>query len=165
MIHPQDWSLSSIWLRLKYGNHDKRRFGSTEDVKLSLDYLKPNGRRVLDLGAANGDTARIFLHAGASHVICVEKDRNLTDAIPRSPRVTVLNETASPDHLKRQDWDVCKIDIEGYELGLLPALERESRPIFLESHNWYVNEQMEKIGFHYLSATRLTAGQCWMGKP
>jgi hypothetical protein len=140
---------------------------SVFEASLYLSFLKPRGKVILDIGAWKGDSAFLFLRNGARKVLAVEKDPELAKQIPRDDRIIVLNEPANPDHIASPLWDACKIDIEGYELGLLDSLRDETRPVLLESHNWYITDKFLEIGFTYLAQPKhewSMLGLCHLGK-
>ncbi len=94
MIHPEYWSLMSIYQRLKYGKYDKM---GENDIKC-YSTLDVENKTVLDIGAYIGDSARLFLKNGAVKVICVEAQekyaRKITDK-----RCVIVNKKFTLDML------------------------------------------------------------------
>jgi hypothetical protein len=72
MIHPLDWSVRSIYKRLRYGKINELYGFFPGEEEIYLSYLKPDGKIVLDIGAYNGDSAKLFLEHGAKFVHCIE---------------------------------------------------------------------------------------------
>lgn len=162
MIHPLDWSLRSIYKRLKYGRYPPVM--DDNEKYFYIHYLQPRGKIVLDLGAYTGDSARLFLDAGAKKVICIEKDQMRAAQI-HLPNTVVYAEGFDPDKHLALEWDVMKMDIEGYEGLLLPYLNEIKKPMIVESHNWWLNEEFEKAGFIYLvQPTQYMCGVSLMGR-
>lgn len=98
-----------------------------ENYDKHWNHVAFKGKVVLDLGADYGSTASYFLWRGAKHVIAVEGDRQLAEALRRNfeknKRVTpvelFVNSPSDIDNLIDQYApDVAKVDIEGYELNL-----------------------------------------------
>jgi len=160
MIHPQYWSINSVWRKLKGNRYGVRL--SPADIGAYLR-LKPRGKAILDIGACDGDSAKLFLDHGARKVICVEKDAGLAREI-RLPHTAVYAEEFKPEKHLSLFYDAIKCDIEGYEMLLLPYAGKIKCPIVLEAHNWYVREQFLNAGFEELSKPDEMLGLCLMGK-
>lgn len=162
-VHPRFWSLDSIYHKLSGTRHD---FLSGGDGQIYLDYLEPRGKVVLDVGASDGDSARLFIRAGAVKVIAVEKDDGMAARI-RLPHVEVLNEPFDPRRHFGLPWDAAKIDIEGYEALALPYLDQIKRPMVFEVHNLHLIEEFQKQGFEFVTQPRrnpLGLSVCLMGR-
>ena len=151
MIHPQYWSLDSIWKKL----HNREPTALDKDDIAAYSLLPVKGKTVLDIGAYDGDTAELFLRLGAKRVICIEPDFNRYMKIIRnlywegSP-IIVDNKQYDETDLKNYNWDCMKMDCEGYEALLYEKGWHkyiQGRPVVLEAHNWHVKEELEKIGF------------------
>lgn len=160
MIHPQYWSLNSIYLKLT--NVDNRRFTKIEEKCYLM--LKPKGKTILDIGAYNGDTAKLFYNNGAEFVICIEKDKEIFNEIKKNIKYSayLLNESFNPDKHLKLNYDAIKCDIEGYEILLLDY--NITVPIVVEVHNWYLYEQFLKHGYSQLTQPDTMLGLCMMGK-
>lgn len=157
-MHPLDWSINSIYRKLRK-NHG---IMTPVERRLYISYLKPAGKVVLDIGAYNGDSARLFLKHGASHVICIEADKRMAGRI-RLPNTTVINERFKPEHLFL-DWDVAKINVESYEMVAYPCLDQLHKPIILESHGNWINNRFAEKGFDTLTKPLGMLGVCLMGR-
>lgn len=165
MIHPQYWSLHSIWCRLK---------GKSPDVISAFDIhaylqLPLKNATVLDVGAYNGDTAEVFLKHGAKKVICVEPVKSRIKEISKRKidlsKVEILTEPFSERHLKRLDWDCAKIDCEGYETPMVTeswARHIKNRPVVIEAHNHFIAKGLEKCGFKVIKMYDPMLGLCLM---
>lgn len=161
LLNPRYWSLDSVYKRLKYGK--ATQWINPEDLRCYL-MLKPQGKTILDVGAWEGDTAKLFLDHGAKKVICVERDHDKAKKIT-DPRTEVFAEDFSPlKHLFLDGIDGIKVDIEGYELLMVPYLYRLKKPIVIESHNHYNNEIFKAQGFEFLSTPQPMGGLCLMGR-
>lgn len=167
MIHPQYWSLYSIYCYI-YGRIRKRRKRSLsgEDI-IAYSSLPVKGKRVLDLGAYDGDTAELFLKRGALHVYCVEPVKKWADRIYRfGNKVTVFQEKMNERHFLL-DFDCAKIDVEGYEALLFEKGWIKyilDKPCVVESYNWYLTEKFQEHGFHIIMTLDPVMGQCLVMK-
>ena len=148
MIHPQYWSLYSIWCKLRgIPPCVLERYDIEAYLKLPLENAV-----VLDIGAYNGDTAELFLKHGARRVICIEPDQKLCLELERKhlPNVEVRCRGFNEHDLEDTLWTCCKMDCEGYEALLYERgwhKHIQGRPVVLEAHNWHIKEELEKIGF------------------
>ena len=160
MIYPQYGSLHSLYIKLT--NKNNQQFAKEEEKFYLM--LKPKNKTVLDIGAYNGDTARLFLDNGAKYVICVEKNKELYSQIRKNVKHSayLLNEAFNPEKHLRLNYDAIKCDIEGFEILLLGY--KITKPIVLEVHNWYLYEQFKKQGYEELTKPSKMLGLCMMGK-
>lgn len=153
MIHPQYWSLYTIYRRIWYNN----------DSATYAKYLNVKGRTVLDVGAANFDTARIFLKYGAERVICIERDfypiPNDLKKCVRDGIILPIVQSFNPDQHLSLRFDVAKFDIEGYELELLPYLQELPRTI-IEVHSEYAVDKFIERGWRLLKRNDVAAERC-----
>lgn len=159
MIHPQYWSLHSIW----------RKFRPATSVMSKLDVdayslLPVNGKTVLDIGAYTGDTAELFLKWGAKKVIAIEPDESRCLQIWKkfsTDKVEIRCRGVEPSDLKRHDYDVIKCDCEGYEMVIIDHIPPEV-PAVIESHCWWITDQFKKKGFRIISKPDPMLGICLM---
>lgn len=156
--HPEYWSLMTIYYKLRYGL--MTTILTNEDI-IAYKKLNVRGKRVLDGGAFIGDTAQLFLKWGAAEVFCVEQNPEYASRI-KTPNTTVFPEKFSRKHLELP-WEVLKLDIEEYELEMLPYLKNESRPMVVEVHGLYALECFQKAGFVPLNKIA-PPGFCIVGK-
>ncbi len=135
------------------------------DGKFYIEFLEPNGKTILDVGAYNGDSARLFLKHGAKQVIAIEKDRELASQI-KLQNCIVYGESFDPEKHLSLDWDAAKVDIEGYEILLLPYIDSITRPMLVEVHNRYLEEKFASHGFKtiYTDPANRILGVCLMGR-
>ncbi len=163
VIHPQDWSLDTMYHKLTGTKHDL--VSEMNDGKIYLDFLEPKGKIILDVGAYNGDSARLFLKHGAKQVIAIEKDLDLASKI-KLQNCIVFAESFDPEKHLSLNWDAAKVDIEGYEILLLPYLDSITRPMLVEVHNRYLEEKFASHGFKtiYMDKLNLILGVCLMGR-
>ena len=156
MIHPQYWSLHSIYKSLENKFYrfvykvTKDSGMHTEDIKCYTS-LDVKGKVVLDIGAYNGDSAKLFLDLGAKHVICVEAVEECAKQI-NLPNTTVLNEPFKLEHLD-MDYDCIKMDIEGWE-ALVLEYYKPLKPMALEVHSGYLMTRFLEKGFHVFSTRK-----------
>lgn len=146
MIHPQHWSLCSIYERLKYGRNGAM---SPEDKKAYLTLPYKNAV-VLDVGAYNGDSAMLFLKHGARKVIAIEPYYH--HEIPNDPRIQVIPECFS---LKLLDilegkYDCIKMDIEGWEEELLQRPAHSYKPTVVEVHGQQLWKKFFDAGWQFI---------------
>ena len=158
---PRYWSIDSVYHRLTGTNHPEVHFGKG-DARVYVDYLQPKGKTVLDVGAFVGDSARVFVEAGAKKVLCVEKEERFARQISLD-RCQVLNEAFDPEkHLLGLEWDACKIDVEGYEALALPYLRWIYKPIVVEVHSAYLRDLFARQGFGVVQGPTKPR-QLWVG--
>jgi len=155
MIHPKYWSLNSIHAKL----FPKRMTVMSPSDVAAYRTLDVRGKVVLDVGAFNGDSARLFLKNGARKVIAIESNPDYARKI-NMPRVEVIAEPFRLEHLSIPH-DCCKFDIEGWEALLIPVAEK-LKPTVLEAHNWWVVEQFENKGFRAITKPDPMLGLCVM---
>lgn len=157
MIHPQYWSLYSVYNRIKYRGCSVAISQNDIDCYRTLPCA---GMVVLDIGARDGDTAKLFLGWGASHVICIERNESYSN----KNLLTNVTKIVEPFRLSHLDlkYDVIKCDIEGYE-ALLLDYDGVLKPTVMEVHSEYLKERFEKKGFRCLRAqTGQYVGACIM---
>lgn len=107
-------------------------------------------KTVLDVGAGEGETAKFFLDHGAKHVICIEPEQKLVNVLrvnaAKRP-VTVLQKKFELTDLLL-DYDVLKIDIEGWEEELLsencPPI---TKPVIMEIHGLQLIDRFKRKGY------------------
>ena len=151
MIHPECWSLLSIYYRLRYGSTHidsrSRKWYATLPVE---------GKTVLDIGGYNGDSAKFFLNRGARRVIVIECDKVLADRIDMD-NVEVINDWFKLDYLYTLAYDVFKCDIEGYEELLLHYKASELKPGIIEVHGQQLIDHFVDRGWRVLQRERLVS--------
>ena len=128
-----------------------------EHAKWNNDYMPPGGlagKRVLDVGAGCGESAKWFLDQGARQVLCVESNMEARFHLERNARlnrgVSVLIGSFSPGEHLWYKVDLVKMDIEGYEVLFADWLETHpdyNVDVILEAHSVYVKDRFLKLGF------------------
>lgn len=123
-------------------------------------YIPPSGlrgKRVLDIGGGDGETAKYFIDNGASYVRVIESNEKCEDYliynafIAHDKLTYYLKEfkidSRIADHINSY-YNLLKLDIEGYEIELLPYLDYlNDVDIILESHNNYITDKFLEKGF------------------
>jgi len=132
---------------------------------LYLPKFSLKGKTVLDLGACCGETANIFLKAGAKKVICVEPNINSINCLDFNRQnlgwnVDIIPEKATPKHIIEEKPDLIKCDIEGYEMDLIDYLP--NYPCVLEVHNYWIRDRFAERGFRELTRPDPMLGECLM---
>lgn len=148
MIHPQYWSVDSIY---RYLTKRSTLLGPGEIRAYSS--LNVKDKTVLDVGAWKGDSALFFLRRGAKKVICVEPEKEYAKFIKNIQNCEVINERFSLKHLKIPH-DCLKVDIEGWEYVLLKFKAYELKPCVVEVHGQPLWQQFAKKGWHLLFNTK-----------
>jgi hypothetical protein len=97
---------------------------------------------VLDVGSRNFDSAEVFLNYGAKKILCVERDFYEVPNFLKD-KVVYYRESFNPEKHLFLDYDVCKIDIEGYEILCIPFFKAMKKTI-CEVHNVYMIETFLK---------------------
>jgi hypothetical protein len=123
------------------------------------------GKTVLDIGACCGESADIYLKAGAKKVICIEPDADRVRYIQFNAKnlgwnVEVIAEKATTEHILKANPDLIKCDIEGYEMDLIDYLAKY--PCVLEVHNYWIRERFTERGFRELTEPESMLGVCLM---
>lgn len=148
MIHPQYWSLYSIYCKLR----GKSPYVlSKQEINIYLK-LPLKDAIVLDIGAYNGDTAELFLAHGARKVICIEPDIHRCQEMrnKKLSNIEIKCKKYNEEDLADKSWTCCKMDCEGYEALLYEnnwIKHIRNRPIILEAHNWYITNRLKALGF------------------
>lgn len=164
------------WEYVKYKQLEKQKLALTptgismtkemlECGYLYLPHFSLQGKTVLDIGACCGETANIFLNAGANKVICIEPNMDRVKCLDFNRKnlgwnVEIIPEKASPKHIIGTDPDLIKCDIEGYEMDLIDLLP--NYPCVLEVHNHWIHERFAEKGFKNLTPSDNMLGQCLM---
>lgn len=163
----------NVPLILIYKQGREIRIGSWAfSIPYGLIYLKDRGRwlneyvplsglenkRVLDIGAGCGESAKFFLDNGASRVVAVENNVGAriylkSNALRNKGLIVSNRPTFDPYyHLKDpESFDLVKCDIEGYEIHLAEYLERNpplNKDIILEVHSVYMRDRFYQLGFN-----------------
>lgn len=129
------------------------------------------GKTIIDIGAGEGETAYFFFKHGAKKVIAIECDDKRFSHLEKNAKkfnwnIELHHKKFNPEDMMifevETGYDLCKIDIEGYE-GLLLECPILFENIILEVHNGYLREQFEKIGYRRISPkTPDLLGSCIM---
>ena len=132
---------------------------------LYLPKFSLKNKTVLDIGACCGETANIFLKAGAKKVICIEPNFNSINYLDFNTRnlgwnVDIIPEKANPKHIIEAKPDLIKCDIEGYEMDLIDYLP--NYPCVLEVHNHWIRDRFAERGFKELTIPNPMLGECLM---
>lgn len=121
-------------------------------------YIPPNGLRgkiILDVGGGCGETAKFFIENGAKEVIVIEAnpicEQYLGYNSGEHKELSFIMGKFNCFSLESFDYDLLKLDVEGYEIELLPYLDDLNVDIVLESHNNYVTDRFLEHGFKLLS--------------
>lgn len=120
------------------------------------------GKTVLDVGAGEGETARFFLEHGAAKVICVEPDEQAFRILAynsRHKKIECYQLRFKLSLLDAFEWDLAKIDIEGYEEALLKLSGPLQKPYAIEVHGLQLIEKFVKKGY----AMSFPNGSRWIG--
>ena len=110
--------------------------------------IKVKNLTVLDVGAGEGETARLFLENGAAKVICIEPSQESFIYLKRnslSHPITPLNKFFEMSDLSTQTFDFLKMDIEGYEESLLET--ELAHPAVIEVHGLQLKDKFQKAGW------------------
>lgn len=106
---------------------------------------------ILDVGAGCGESAKFFLDNGALKVICIECNEisysYLKKNSLRNYKIKPYNKFFDVDDLYSFNYDILKMDIEGYEATALYDLIELDKPIVIEAHSNYIINTLSKNGF------------------
>jgi len=112
--------------------------------------LGVKGFKVLSIGGGCGEDAKFFLENGAASVHVIEAN---PDCLPYleynskvDPRLTYELRPYAPFDLLK-DYDLIKIDVEGYEAPLIPYLKNINKRIVMEAHNNFIADAFKERGF------------------
>lgn len=121
------------------------------------EYVPPRGlqgKRVLDVGAGCGESAKFFLENGALRVLCVENNVQARTRLELNARrhrgVEVVGFNFNPDAQMRIPVDFVKVDIEGYEVQLYEWLRLNPEynvDMVVEAHSVYQRDLFASVGF------------------
>ncbi len=116
-------------------------------------YIPPSGlkeKRILDVGGGCGETAKFFLEHGAKSVHVIEnneKCRRYLDANQKKNNQMTYEIADFTGPEVKGDYDLIKLDVEGYEIRLLPHLDELNSDIVIESHCNYITDRFLEKGF------------------
>lgn len=117
---------------------------------------------VLDIGAGCGETARYYLLNNAKKVICIDNDETCIKYLNYNSikfGIKVIGEPFRVEHLE-MEYDFCKMDIEGYEVLLIDALDKgilnfnNLKPMIIECHSQYCINKLLSHGFKLIYSYR-----------
>jgi hypothetical protein len=115
-------------------------------------------KNILDVGGGCGETAKFFFDNGASNVHVIENNPICADYLRYNSNM-FSNLTYQIKNFEISDitekYDLVKLDIEGYEILLLPHLDSLNVDIILESHSVYIADRFLEKGFKLLSGYRV----------
>ena len=164
------------WEFLEYKKIESLKLALTPTgVKMAKEMLRSGhyylpkfslvGKTVLDIGACCGESADIYLKAGAKKVICIEPDPERVKHIEFNKKnlgwnVDIIPEKARPEHILDAKPDLIKCDIEGYEMDLIDYLP--NYPCVLEVHNYWIRERFAEKGFIDITPPDPMLGECLM---
>lgn len=127
-----------------------------EKDKWKKYYIPPNGiknYKILDVGGGCGETAKFFTDNGANFIDIIEPNSicwhylEVNKKNHKKKIRNIIKTTFNPEEINFNEYDLVKLDIEGYEMDLLPFLEGININIVLESHNLYTVNKFLKAGF------------------
>jgi hypothetical protein len=132
---------------------------------LYLPKFNLKGKVVLDIGACCGESAAIFLKAGAKKVVCIEPDAETVNYLEFNRKnlnwnINIIAEKAKPQHILSSHPDLIKCDIEGYEMDLIDYLPKY--PCVLEVHNRWIRDRFAERGFNEIMPPNSVLGVCLM---
>lgn len=133
-----------------------------------------NDKIILDLGADYGSTAECFLERGAKKIYAIEGDKSLLEQLmkfcsnPENKTVPIITFINTPYDLiyliSETEYDICKIDIEGYEIHLteVPGMVlRKIKEYVIETHSNIINDKIikkfNKVRFELKESIHLNA--------
>lgn len=161
------------WLALRTLRSDGWQFSDyrkemfvTQSKKDWERYYSPinvTGLTVLDVGAGEGETARFYLEHGARKVICIEPDSEsfeLLNANSKSHPIVAINRKFLLDDIDRFEFDLMKMDIEGYEEALLSA--EVKKPCVIEVHGLPLRERFMNKGYDIVDPETNHPGPSWL---
>jgi SAM-dependent methyltransferase len=142
LLNEENWRFSNRRARLLINEYQEwRAFYLPISVK---------GLTVLDVGAGEGETAKLFLDHGASQVICIEPYekafRYLKENAIKNNIIPLFKKFELRDFTDNQ-FDFLKMDIEGYEEILLEAKVELECPAVIEVHGMQLWDRFSKAGW------------------
>ena len=123
-----------------------------------VKYIPPSGlagKRVLDVGGGCGESAKFFLDNGAESVHVLENNEKCRQYLQanHSHDNRMTFEIVDFQGSEASDgYDLVKIDIEGYEMRLVPYLDKLNTDIIIESHCNYITDTFLDKGFSLLNS-------------
>jgi len=118
-------------------------------------YLPPDGvknKLILSVGGGCGEDAKFFLEREALGVDIIEMNKECEkfleyNSLYHNIRYRIKN--FDLNDIVRDKYDLIKIDIEGYEIELIPYLHWIKKDIVLETHSQYITDKFIENGFNY----------------
>lgn len=117
-------------------------------IRFYLPHFSLKEKTVLDVGAGCGETAYFYFQHGAEKIIAIEMDELQVSLLKKNAEVNKWNIKLIPrafeiEDLRREKFDLAKIDIEGGERELL-KLDKIDFPLVLEAHGTYMRDVLTK---------------------
>ena len=122
-------------------------------------YLPLNGvkdKLILDVGGGCGETAKFFLEHEALRVNIIEMNEKCEKFLAYNSfhhyhNIGYKIKKFSLNDIFENKYDLIKMDIEGYEIELLPYLDDINVDMVVETHSQYITDKFIEKGFSYIN--------------